>query len=276
MFQIDINPNLLHLGPFLLAWHGIFSAVGIYLGVWVAGKLLSRDGETNIDTFYAVAMWAVAGGIIGARALYVIEHGDVFLRAPLEALKINEGGISIFGGFIGGSLLGALMAWRKGISLGKFADAASAGMALGQAIGRIGDVINGEHHGAHWNGPLSVVYTNANTLGERGVPVHLAVGYEMILDALLFYALYRFYGRYRRPGMGFWFFFAGYSFIRFAVGFFRLDSIVARPFGVELGQAQLLGLWALPVAAVALIYLARTAPRKQPDPPAVRVPADAA
>lgn len=276
MFQIDINPNLLHLGPFLLAWHGIFSAVGICLGVWVAGKLLSRDGKTNIDTFYVVAMWAVAGGIIGARALYVIEHGDVFLQDPLAALKVNEGGISVFGGFIGGSILGAVMARRKGISLGNFADAASAGMALGQAIGRIGDVINGEHHGLQWDGPLSVVYTNANTLGQRGVPVHLAVGYEMILDTLLFYVLYRFYGRYRRPGMGFWIFFAGYSLIRFVVGFFRLDTIVARPFGVGLGQAQLLGLWALPVAVVALIYLARTAHGKQLDPPAMKASADAA
>lgn len=276
MIPINMGPNLLHLGPFLLAWHGIFSALGIYLGVWVAGKLLSRDGATDIDTFYVVAMWAVAGGIVGARVLYVIEHGNVFLQDPLAALKINEGGISIFGGFIGGSILGALMARRRGIPLGKFADAASAGMALGQAIGRIGDIINGEHHGAPWSGPLSVVYTNANTLGQRGVPVHLAVGYEMILDVLLFYVLYRFYGRYRRPGMGFWFFFAGYSFIRFAIGFFRLDTIVARPFGVGLGQAQLLGLWALPVAAVALIYLARTAPVKQPDPPPVKASADAA
>lgn len=270
MIHINIDPNLLHVGPFLLAWHGIFSAIGIYLGVWVAGRLLSRDGTTDIDTFYVVAMWAVAGGIIGARLLYVIEHGNVFLQDPLSALKINEGGISIFGGFIGGSVVGAVAALRRGISLAKFADASSAGMALGQAIGRIGDVINGEHHGVPWNGPLSVVYTNPNTLGQRGVPVHLAVGYEMILDFLLFYALLRYYGRYRRPGMGFWCFFAGYSLIRFAIGFFRQDTIVARFMGLELGQAQLLGLWALPVALVALLYLARVSARNQPDTPAAK------
>lgn len=275
MIPINMNPNLVHIGPFLLAWHGIFSALGIYLGIWVAGRLLSRDGTTDIDTFYVVAMWAVAGGIVGARLLYVIEHGNVFLQDPLAALRINEGGISIFGGFIGGSVVGALMARRRGIALGKFADAASAGMALGQAIGRVGDVINGEHRGVPWNGPFSVVYTNPSTLGQPGVPVHLAVGYEMILDLLLFYLLVRFYGRYRRPGMGFWFFFAGYSVIRFTIGFFRLDTIVARTMGLELGQAQLLGLWALPVAALALIYLARTPAANRPNPPPAKVPADA-
>ncbi|MFN8536958.1 MAG: prolipoprotein diacylglyceryl transferase family protein [Thermomicrobiales bacterium] len=82
-------------------------------------------------------------------------------------------------------------------------------MAIGQAINlRIGDVINGEHHGTHYDGVLSVAYTHPNTLGERGVPVHLAVGYEMILDLLLCALLVWLYGKLR-PGMSFWVFLRG-------------------------------------------------------------------
>lgn len=254
MIEINLDPNLLRLGPFLLAWHGIFSALGIYLGVWVPGRLLVADRVTDADTFYPVAWWAVVGGIVGARLLYVLEHLDRFAVTPFAALAINEGGISVFGSFIGGAVVGSIMAVRRGIPLGKFADAAAAGMALGQAVGRIGDIINGEHLGKPWDSPLAVVYTHPNTLGEPGVPVHLAVGYELVLDLALFALLLRLYGRLPRPGMGFWVFFAGYSAIRLVIGFFRKDTVVAW----GLGQAQLIGLLSIPLALVALLLIARS------------------
>lgn len=252
MIEINIDPNLVRLGPLLFTWHGVFSAIGIYAGMWLPGRLLIKDRVTTLDAFYPVAWWAVIGGLIGARLLYVFEHLGQFLAAPLTIFAFSEGGASAFGAFLLGAAVGAWMARRKGIPLGKFADAAGAGMALGQAIGRIGDVINGEHHGKPWDGPLAVVYTHPETLGERGVPVHLAVGYELALDLLLCALLVRLYGRLR-PGMAFWVFFAGYSAIRLVVGFFRQDTIVAW----GLGQAQLLGVLTLPVCVVALAWLAR-------------------
>jgi phosphatidylglycerol:prolipoprotein diacylglycerol transferase len=264
MIHIDIDPNIARIGPFLLAWHGLFSVIGIYLGLWVPARLLVKDRVTDGDTFYAVGMWAVAGGIVGARLLYVLEHLSAFASRPLAVLAINEGGISIFGAFISGAIVGSLMAVRRGIPLGKFADAAGVGMALGQAVGRIGDIINGEHHGKHWDGPLAVVYTNPNTLGERGVPVHLAVGYELVLDLALFALLLWLYRRLPRPGMNFWVFFLGYSLIRVVIGFFRLDTVVAW----GLGQAQLIGVLSIPVALAMLALLWRDAGRREPAPAA--------
>jgi phosphatidylglycerol---prolipoprotein diacylglyceryl transferase len=252
MIEINIDPNLLRIGPVLFAWHGVFSAIGIMAGMWLPGRMLVNDRVTTVDAFYPVAWWAVIGGLIGARLLYVLEHIGQFAANPISILAFSEGGMSVFGGFLVGAVAGSVMAVRAGIPLGKFADAGGAGMALGQAIGRIGDVINGEHHGTHWDGPLSVVYTHPATLGERGVPVHLAVGYEMVLDLLLCAILVRIYGKLR-PGMAFWVFFAGYSLIRLIIGSFRQDTIVAW----GLGQAQLLGVLTLPVCALALIWLAR-------------------
>ena len=126
MIVINIDPNIARIGPFLLSWHGVFSALGIFLGVWLPGKLLSEEGVTDLDTFYPVGWWAVAGGIVGARLLFVLEHLDTFVTDPLAILRINEGGISVFGGFIGGAIVGSIMAVRRGIPLGRFADAAAA------------------------------------------------------------------------------------------------------------------------------------------------------
>ena len=260
MLHINIDPILAQFGPFMLAWHGIFGALGIYLGIRVPGSLLFAHGVTNSEAYYPAAWWAVAGGLVGARLLFVFEHLPQFIAAPLTAFAMNEGGISVFGGFIGGALVGAIAARWRGIPLGAFADAAGAGMALGQAVGRIGDIINGEHHGTPWQGPLAVVYDHPDTLGQRGIPIHLAVGYELVLDLLLFAVLLRLYGRLLRPGMAFWIFFAGYGAIRLIVGFFRQDTIVAW----GLGQAQLLGLFALPLAVAALAILAATGRRREP------------
>jgi phosphatidylglycerol:prolipoprotein diacylglycerol transferase len=250
MIHINIDPNLVRIGPLLFTWHGLFGAIGVMAGMWLPGKMLVEDRATTIDAFYPAAWAAVVGGLIGARLLYVLEHLRTFVDSPSRILAFSEGGVSVFGGFLLGAVAGSVVAARRGIPLGKFADAGGAGMALGQAIGRIGDVINGEHHGTHYDGPLAVVYTHPNTLGERGVPVHLAVGYELILDLLLCALLVRLYGRLR-PGMAFWIFFAGYSVIRVVVGFFRQDTIVAW----GLGQAQLIGVLTLPVCAIALVLL---------------------
>ena len=254
--DINIDPNLLRIGPLLFSWHGLFGAIGVMVGMWLPGRMLVQDRVTTVDKFYPVAWWAVIGGLIGARLLYVLEHLRTFVESPVKILAFSEGGVSVFGGFLVGAVAGSVMAVRAGIPLGKFADAGGAGMAIGQAIGRIGDVINGEHHGTHYDGVLSVAYTHPNTLGERGVPVHLAVGYEMVLDLLLCALLVWLYGKLR-PGMSFWVFFAGYSVTRLIVGFFRQDTIVAW----GLGQAQLLGVLTLPVCAIALVLIGTNARR---------------
>jgi prolipoprotein diacylglyceryltransferase len=135
-------------------------------------------------------------------------------------------------------------------------------------IGRIGDIINGEHHGAHVQGfPLAVVYTNPNTLGENGVPVHLAVGYELVIDVIIFGVLvwlsrgfirspktgrlnFNWDPRYPRDGMLFWIYILLYSVARFFIQFYRVDT----PFAMGLSQAQLLSVLSAMVAVWALVF----------------------
>jgi phosphatidylglycerol---prolipoprotein diacylglyceryl transferase len=236
------------------------------VGIWLAVKWAVKAGYTEDDTF-SVAMWGVIGAIIGARLFHVIDQWDFYSKDPVQIIKINEGGLAIYGTIVGGPVAGAIYAWRKGLNVARLADVASPPLILGMAIGRIGDIINGEHHGAHAQGfPLAVVYTNPSTLGEIGTPVHLAVGYELVLDLLIFVGLlwlaravvrtpggrfgFNWNPRYPRDGMLFWTYIGAYSLCRFFIQFYRVDT----PFALGLSQAQLLSILSAMVAIWALVF----------------------
>jgi phosphatidylglycerol:prolipoprotein diacylglycerol transferase len=213
-------------------------------------KYGSRLGYSE-DDIMSVALWGVIGGILGARLMHVIDQWGYYAQDPLTILRINEGGLAIFGAVLGGPLAGAIYAWRRGFSIPKLLDVGALGLILGMAIGRLGDIINGEHHGTPADLPWSVSYTHPNTLGEPNLPVHLAVGYEMLLDLLIFGLLVALWGRLPRPGMLFWLFAALYSFGRFFIQFFRVDT----PFLANLSQAQVLSFLVGAAAVWALVYL---------------------
>ncbi|GIW12259.1 MAG: hypothetical protein KatS3mg061_3316 [Dehalococcoidia bacterium] len=108
MIEIHLDPTMFTLGPLAITWHGFFSAVGLFLGVWVAARLAPTVG-LRADDIYNGAPWTVIGGIIGARLFHVIDRWDYYSQNPLAVLAITEGGIAIFGAVVGGALAGALL-----------------------------------------------------------------------------------------------------------------------------------------------------------------------
>ena len=282
---INIDPTLLRWDvpvlnlPLQITWHGFFTAVGTLVGIWLAVRWGLRAGFTEDDVF-SVAMWGVVGAIVGARLFHVIDQWDLYSRDPVMILRINEGGLAIYGTIVGGPVAGAIYAWHRKLSVARLADVASPPLILGMAIGRIGDIINGEHHGAAADGfPLAVIYTNPTTLGELNRPVHLAVGYEMLLDLAIFALLvwlargfirdlttgrwrFNWQPRYPRDGMLFWIYLGLYSFGRFFVQFYRIDT----PFAIGLSQAQLLSVLTGMVAVWFLVYQMQRARKLGPSP----------
>jgi phosphatidylglycerol:prolipoprotein diacylglycerol transferase len=243
---INIDPNIAQLGPFTLSWHGLFSAIGVIAGVTIGVRVAAEAGASE-EGAYNLALWSVGGGIVGARLFHVIDNWSYYSQHPGQILLINEGGIAIYGAVIGGILTGFVYALRTKLAVAKVADGGAIGLILGQAIGRIGDVINGEHHGKPLDAPYAVVYTHPNTLGELGLPVHLAVGYELVWDVLVFVLLWSMRGRVR-DGVIFWTYVLLYGLGRFWISFYRYDTIQA--FG--LSQAQLIAVVGFVVAAVML------------------------
>ncbi len=228
--EIPWDPNITTIGGFLLTWHGVFTAVGILVGVRLSLWIAKRIGF-NEDDAYTLALVGVPAGIIGARLLFVIEHHDYFLDNPGEILRITEGGISIWGGILGG--FGGALAWGlwRGYPMRTAFDMGSFGMITGMGIGRIGDLINGEHLAKATDLPWGVIYTHPDSpafahsllVGAH----HPATTYEMIGDflilGLLFAVFFRLGWRYR-PGMTFITFFVTYSVMRFFLSYLRLDS----------------------------------------------------
>jgi prolipoprotein diacylglyceryl transferase len=255
-----------------VAWHGIFTAVGIFFGVWLPVRLLR--GRVAEDALYAVATPAVIGGIIGARLFHVVDCWSLcgYDKDPLLIPQIWNGGIAIMGAVVVGVVTGYVVALRRGdVPIGAGADAAAAGIGLGMAIGRIGDVINGEHHAvACGGGPgMCVTYDHPDSLGQgpgylpgdarfSADPVHLAVGYEMLWDlagvALAIVLRRRFAGR-PPEGRVFWIWLAFQSLGRFLISFLRID----KPDLFGLYQAQLVSLVLIALALPILVALFRQA-----------------
>ena len=268
---IDLDPNLFKIGPFLITWHGVFAVLGILaaarLGLW----LLSKDGVDVSHGADGVA-WMVVVGLIGARLLYVWENYKLFAGQLNRIFLLTEGGISQWGGLFGAMVGAYIWTRRAAISYWKLIDAAGAATMIGLAIGRIGDVINGEHHGTPTNLPWGVEYVNANTLGQPGLVVHPEVAYEMVLTLALLGALLPFHQRLkaRLPDGVLGLTYLGlYGLGRFFLSYLRTDPAVF----AGLRQAQLASLLMVVIAVIAIPILVQrhrsTKPAELAPEPAV-------
>lgn len=252
--DINIDPTIFTAGPFTLTWHGLFTAVGIICGVSLSVYLAKKDGIPS-DVGEEIALVAVPAAIVGARLFYCLEHFDTFKDDPAKIVTgITDGGITLYGGLIAGVVSGVVYAlWRKWpIAIGL--DAAAPGMILGQGIGRIGDLINGEHHGTASSLPWAFKYTNPNTLAELGKSVHpTAGGYELIGDflicAILLFVCRR---RFKSPGLVFCAYVVIYGVLRFFLSYFRLDE--REYFGISDAQMVSAALVALALIGASILF----------------------
>ncbi len=258
MISIGINPILFTLGPFSLSWHSLFIVLGIAVAVWLSARLSVRAG-LSADRLYSIAIWAVPGGIVGSRLVHVIDYWDAYMANPAAIFALWEGGMAIWGAILGGIITAIVYAWVKRFSIAGYLDQIAPGLILAQAIGRIGDIINGEHFSTFTDLPWGVVYTHPNSPGYGLPPVHPAVAYEMLMDLFILGILFRLRGRFRPDGTLFLGYLILYSVGRFFLSFLRLDSNTVF---LSLNQPQWICLVVLVVAVPLLIYR-RAAYRKQ-------------
>lgn len=255
---IDLDPNIVRLGPFLITWHGVFSVLGIIAAARIGFWLLKKDIPDLQGTGDGLA-WMVALGLVGARLLYVWENWRIFANGQwLRIFALTEGGISQWGGLFGAVVGVYVWSRRAHYSFWKILDAGGPAAMLGLTIGRIGDVINGEHHGSPTNLPWGVEYVNQYTLGQPGRVVHPEVAYEMVLCLLILGAILPFHQRLKRrlpDGVLGLTYFGVYALGRFFLSYFRLDTQIV--FGLR--QAQLASLLMVVIAVIAIPILFRRA-----------------
>lgn len=260
--DIGIDPEIGELFGLLIAWHGVFTAIGIGAGLWLGMRLATERG-VDPDEAYTVGLIGVAGGIAGARGLYVAEHWSKFENDLGQVFAINEGGISIYGGLIGGMLFVlAYMALRRGAApFFPIADGGAAGAILGMAVGRIGDVINGEHFADASDLPWAVRYTHVDSPSFGLPPQHPAVGYELLGDLVILGVLLLLFYRVGREGWPFFTWLLAYGALRFWVSFFREDKLVLG----DLRMAQVIAIGGMALGLAGYVWLLTRGERAGPS-----------
>ena len=283
VISIPFDPDIIRRAGFVLSWHGFFTVVAVAVAVYLTWRWGRRDG-LNGDAILSVATWCIIGGIIGARILHVIDFwDDVYRHDPVRVIYFWSGGIAIFGAYLGGFAGGAAYIllrnapWLHRLcdhwplrwtgmhrpfpelpSVAHLADVAAPALLIALAIGRIGDVINGEHWSSFTDLPWGWVYTDPDSLGWGRPPSHPAVAYELIFCLLWAGALWLLRDRIRPRGMLFALFFAGYSTGRFFISFLREER---NTYIFGFNEAQLVALAIMAVTVPLLIYRARLARR---------------
>ena len=231
---IGINPNLIDIGFLTISWHGFFTLVATVVAIVLVVRWGRREGIVP-DRIYSVTVWAIIGGIIGARFIHVIDRWEIYRDDLGQILLVFQGGIAIYGAIIGGFIGGASYIWvnhrffgkLKDLSIGRLADVTAPALLVAQAIGRIGDIINGEHLAKATDLPWGVIYTHESSLSRRhygAIASHPAVAYELIWDLVILGVLWKLRGRLAPPGMLFALYGMLYALGRFFLQFLRLDK----------------------------------------------------
>ncbi|MBW7573746.1 prolipoprotein diacylglyceryl transferase [Caproiciproducens faecalis] len=223
--HFTINPIAFSIGSLTVRWYGVIIAVGFllaFLYVMSSCKKFNMDQDKLIDAVIV----GIIGGIIGARAYYVIfDTSDQYLRNPISALYIWEGGLGIYGGIIGGLLCGALIAKLRKISIPAMLDLASLGFLIGQTIGRWGNFVNQEAFGRETTLPWGMVSENTSAIANG--PVHPCFLYESLWCLLGFVLLHIFSRKFRRyDGQVFLGYLIWYGVGRFFIEGLRTDSLI--------------------------------------------------
>jgi len=222
-----------------LRWYGVIVMIGVVVGSLLVERELKRRGE-NGDRIWDVLVWVLPIGIIGARLWYVLNAilggNRSYLENPASIIRVWEGGLHIFGGFLFGA---AALLWylrRNRLDPWLFLDASGPAMLIGQGIGRIANFINQELYGQPTTLPWGIriqadhrltQYQDLSLYPVETTRFHPAFAYEMLWNfaaAGLLLWLSRRYEKELKPGALFagWLLLAGVG--RVFIEFFRPDQ----------------------------------------------------
>lgn len=233
-------PTFLRIGSFEITSFGVLVALGALAGMFVFQRELRRSGLPADAVNAAIA--GVLGGLVGAKLMWAIEFRHT---APFLDLLLSRGGLSWFGGFAGGLTAGLATLRGYRVPLVRGLAAASPGLALGHAIGRVGCFLVGDDYGRPSTLPWAVAFPKG--LPPTDVPVHPTQLYEAIPLVVLAWVL----TRWRRQGVSDAVVLSRYLMlagaIRFAIEFVRVNAPV-------LGPLTLAQLWSLGLIGTGLAF----------------------
>jgi phosphatidylglycerol:prolipoprotein diacylglycerol transferase len=258
-----VYPRLLTTPLFTIHTFGALLALAYAASYW----WLIRDGRrhgTNVDALGDLAFWAIAGAIVGAKALLLLREppgslAEVFSRATLTSAG------DFYGGFLGALAACAIFFQRdRRLDFWRAADLCAPAIALGQAIGRVGCFMAGDDYGRPTNVAWAVTFTDPEAAAIGGVPLNVPLHpvqlYESIACFALFLLLLALRRRRRQPGDMILTYTIGYAMARFVLEFFRGDADRGFIFDGWLSTSQFIAL--VLIAVVIVMWALRSGSRK--------------
>ena len=259
------------IGPFQLRAYALCIIAGVVAAVVIGERRwVARGGTRGVVT--DVATIAVPFGIVGARIYHVITSPGPYLDDPVAALYIWKGGLGIPGGIAGGFLAAYVILHRRGLSKSAFADSVAPGIAVAQAIGRLGNWFNQELFGRPTTLPWGLRIDPDNRDAVAGaMAYHPTFLYELLWNlgvALLVVVADR---KYRLGGgRVFALYLAGYAVGRIWIEALRIDDATMF-FGLRLND-YVMGVVLL--GALVFLRVRRGVGREMVVEPAVVVPGE--
>ena len=260
-----MHPRLLTLPPFTLfgkVWgpltlhtYGFLLAIAFILGLWIANRQARRAG-LDPARVTDMAVYVLIGGLLGAKIMLVIVEWPFYVRNPRELLSILQSGGVFYGGLLGALPVAWWYARRHALDGWRTADVMAPGVAIGQAVGRLGCFAAGCCYGRATSVPWAVTFRDAYATRQVGtpldIPLHPTQLYESISVTLLFVFLLWLSGRQRFRGQVMLAYLFGYAVIRFVIEFYRGDAARGTVLGGWVSTSQFIAI--LVVLGVAVLY----------------------
>lgn len=238
--EFTLNKTAFTIFGLDIQWYAVLISLGAALAfVYIVSK--SREHGLHPDNVLDCILGGMIGGIIGARLFYVIFQWDLYKDNLIDIFNTRQGGLAIYGGLIGGILVGYFICkWRK-VKFFPIIDLVGLGFLIGQCIGRWGNFVNIETFGSNTNLPwgmtsngvqyyLSSVQQELSAIGvtvDPTQPVHPCFLYESLWCALGFFILNAYRKKRKFDGEIFLMYLAWYGAGRFFIESLRTDSLLA-------------------------------------------------
>jgi phosphatidylglycerol:prolipoprotein diacylglycerol transferase len=240
------------------------TALAFLAGIWLALRY-GRDEKLDPDQLNELFIYVLVSSIIGARLFSVLFDGEFrwYLAHPVEILKVWQGGLVYYGGFIFAVATSVfflrirrLPAWRTG-------DALAPGISLGQVIGRIGCLAAADSWGKPTHVPWAITYTHPEALAPLNVPLHPTELYMVLGNLVVLCVLMWLRKRRSFEGQVFLAYGICYPITRFIIEFYR-DDPRGMWFGDTLSTAQVISTLFFCVSTVLFLIKRRSGrPRLQ-------------
>jgi phosphatidylglycerol:prolipoprotein diacylglycerol transferase len=248
-------PILFQIGDFKIHTYGVFIALGFLTGIILALREARRVGEEP-ENILDLAFYSIIAAIVGSRLLYIVINYRYYIENPLEMIKIWNGGLVYYGGFLFALIVGIWYIRKNRLPLWKTVDIMAPSIAIGEAIGRLGCFSAGCCYGKETTLPWAVTFSDPECLARIGIPIHPTQLYSSV-NALFIFLILTVVKRFKKfDGLLIWLYVLLYSITRSIIEIFRGDDR-GFIFGGTLSVSQFIGIILVITSVFMLIYLWR-------------------